>query len=263
MADSIDTRLRERLDPPDGVVPEDIDGVLDCIGGPKVPPSASQRLMEAPFYALGYEAVFRPALTRLVTRQTVEGAMRLSSRLMCLESDDVVLDVGCGTGNFTRTLARSVGRTTGLVVGLDLSAPMLARGEALRRQDELPQVRFVRGDATRLPFVDDAFDAVHTAGALHLMPDVDGVLAELARVVRPGGRLVIGTFVLSRDRRLRRAERAVRPLIGFRFFDDDDLRARIEAAGFDVLDRVVDGLAITLGAERRADRIAHHRRART
>ena len=259
MADSIDTRLRERLDPPNGVVPEDIGGVLDCIEGPTRRPSASQRLMQASFYAMGYEALFRPALTRLVTRQTVAGAMRLSSRLLCLEPDDVVLDVGCGTGNFTRDLARSVGRTTGLVVGLDLSSSMLARAESLRRDAQLPQVRYVRADATRLPFIAGAFDAVHTAGALHLMPDVDAVLAELARVVRPGGRLVIGTFVLSAERVLRRAERAAEPLIGFRFFDDADLRARIESAGFDVLDRVVDGLAITLGAERRAPT----RRART
>lgn len=259
MTDSIDTRLRERLDPPDGRVPEDHDGVLDCIGGPRSRPSASQRLMEARFYALGYERVFRPALTRLVTRQSVDGAMRLSARLLCLEADDVILDVGCGTGNFTRALARTVGRSSGLVVGVDLSAPMLARAEALRRDEHLPHVRFVRGDATALPFVDDAFDALHTAGALHLMPDVDGVLAEFARVVRPGGRLVIGTFVLSDAGLLRRAEQAAEPLLGFHFFDIDDLVARLDAAGFDVLDRVVEGLAVTFGAERRSP----DRRART
>lgn len=91
-----------------------------------------------------------------------------------------VLDIACGTGIVTRRLLRS-DRT---VVGVDRSRGML--GLAGRR---VPG-GVVRGDATRLPFVSGGVDAVVIVWLLHLLPHPESVLAEAARVLRPGGVLI-------------------------------------------------------------------------
>ncbi|MFW3475247.1 class I SAM-dependent methyltransferase [Streptomyces microflavus] len=91
-----------------------------------------------------------------------------------------ILDIACGTGIVTGRLLRP-GRT---VVGVDRSPGML--GLAGRR---VPG-GVVRGDATRLPFASDAVDAVVIVWLLHLLPHPEPVLAEAARVLRPGGVLI-------------------------------------------------------------------------
>lgn len=86
-----------------------------------------------------------------------------------------VLEVGIGTGRIAVTLGVPI-------VGLDLSRPMMQ--VLLEKTDVIP---IVEGDARRLPFPDSCFDAAYVAHVLHLIPDWEQALAELARVVRPGG----------------------------------------------------------------------------
>jgi SAM-dependent methyltransferase len=91
-----------------------------------------------------------------------------------------VVDVGCGTGDLTEQLAREAGVP---VVAVDLSPRMadLARARGLPAAD---------ADIERLPFPDGTFDAVLANRVLYHLPDLDAGLAELARVLRRGGRLV-------------------------------------------------------------------------
>ena len=96
-----------------------------------------------------------------------------------------VLEIGVGTGRIALPLARRVGR----VVGIDLSAAMLAKG--LEKRGALP-VHFVRADATRLPCADESADAAVAVHVFHLIADWRAALAELARVLRPGGLLLYG-----------------------------------------------------------------------
>ncbi|KXK62638.1 ubiquinone biosynthesis methyltransferase UbiE [Micromonospora rosaria] len=96
-----------------------------------------------------------------------------------------VLDVGAGTGVSTQELAQSGAHA----VGLDLSLGMLAAGRQAR-----PEVPLLAGDALRLPFADASFDAVTISFALRNVTDTDAALRELARVTRPGGRLVVCEF---------------------------------------------------------------------
>jgi CspA family cold shock protein len=98
-----------------------------------------------------------------------------------------VLDVCTGTGLTLPYLAAAVGRD-GRVVGLDRSPAMLA-GAADRAP--APPLELVEGDATRLPFPDAAFDAAISTYGLTAVADVDAVLDEMVRVVRPGGRLAV------------------------------------------------------------------------
>ena len=98
---------------------------------------------------------------------------------------DSVLDLAAGTGTSAAPLADRGVR----VVACDLSFGMLQVGRRRR-----PDVAFVAGDATALPIADEAFDAVTISFGLRNVPDVDAALAEMLRVTRPGGRVVVCEF---------------------------------------------------------------------
>jgi demethylmenaquinone methyltransferase/2-methoxy-6-polyprenyl-1,4-benzoquinol methylase len=123
---------------------------------------------------------------------------------------DRVLDVACGTGLVTRALAQR-GAT---VVGLDQSEDMLSRARARAA----PRVTFVRGEAERLPFEAGSFDALTFTYLLRYVDDPAATMRELARVVRPGGRIGMVEFGIPTSRPLLAAWRAYTrvglPLIG-------------------------------------------------
>ncbi|MDG4807315.1 demethylmenaquinone methyltransferase [Micromonospora sp. WMMD1120] len=110
---------------------------------------------------------------------------RATRAALGLRPGERVLDIGAGTGVSTQDLARS----GAYAVGVDLSLGMLHTGKRTR-----PEVPLLAGDALRLPFADASFDAVTISFALRNVHDTDGALRELARVTRPGGRLVICEF---------------------------------------------------------------------
>ena len=105
-----------------------------------------------------------------------------------LVSGDRALDVCCGTGDLALELARAVGPTGG-VIGCDFSEPML--DIAREKAAGTTQVRFEWADALSLPYDDATFDAVTVGFGVRNLADLERGLAELARVLRPGGRLVI------------------------------------------------------------------------
>jgi demethylmenaquinone methyltransferase / 2-methoxy-6-polyprenyl-1,4-benzoquinol methylase len=98
-----------------------------------------------------------------------------------------ILDLAAGTGVSTAELARS----GAYAVACDFSLGMLRAGRGHRGRGHVP---FVAGDALHLPFADAAFDAVTMSFGLRNVADVDAALAELLRVTRPGGRIVICEF---------------------------------------------------------------------
>jgi demethylmenaquinone methyltransferase / 2-methoxy-6-polyprenyl-1,4-benzoquinol methylase len=110
---------------------------------------------------------------------------RLTREALDLRPGQRVLDLAAGTGVSTEELARS----GAYAVGVDFSLGMLRAGRAVR-----PTVPLLAGDALALPFPDAAFDAVTISFGLRNIVDVDAALAELARVTRPGGRLVVCEF---------------------------------------------------------------------
>jgi demethylmenaquinone methyltransferase/2-methoxy-6-polyprenyl-1,4-benzoquinol methylase len=124
------------------------------------------------------------------------------------------LDCCTGTGDLALEMAARVTRH-GLVTGLDFSPEMLTRARAKAESRGVP-IRFVRGDALALPFADDAFDAAAVAFGARNWSDLEAGLAELVRVVRPGGRVVV--LEITTPTRLRRLnalwfERVV-PVVG-------------------------------------------------
>lgn len=99
-----------------------------------------------------------------------------------------ILDLAAGTGASSVSLARSGAE----VVAADFSPGMIAEGE--RRHRGIPNLSFRQADATALPFADDEFDTVTMSFGLRNVNEPEKALAELLRVTRPGGRLVICEF---------------------------------------------------------------------
>ena len=168
-----------------------------------------------------------------------------------------VLDLGAGPGFMTLEAARIVGEA-GVVVGVDKSAPMLAIAEA--RCEAQPHVSFREADALSLPFEDDDFDAAIISQVYEYVPDMAAALAELFRVLKPGGRALImdtdwGSLVWN-------AQDAVRAKKIFTAWDahlvDPHLPRRLSpllhGAGFEIIDLRVLSL---LNTEYPAENYSH------
>jgi demethylmenaquinone methyltransferase/2-methoxy-6-polyprenyl-1,4-benzoquinol methylase len=107
-----------------------------------------------------------------------------------LERGDSALDVCCGTGDLALELAGRVG-PEGTVVGCDFSERMLDLARAKAERRGVGEARFEWADALELPYADGSFAAATIGFGARNLADLDRGLAELRRVVRPGGRLVI------------------------------------------------------------------------
>jgi O-methyltransferase StaMB len=125
----------------------------------------------------------------------VEAADRLTDLMtehLRLGKGDRVLDVGCGVGQPAMRIAE---RTGAHVTGVSISQGQIDRATALAAKAGLSgQVEFTHGDAMKLPFPDNSFDAAIAIESIFHMPDREQVLGEIQRVLRPGGRLTLTDF---------------------------------------------------------------------
>ena len=188
-------------------------------------------------------------------RDAVEAALAAVAEV----SPRRVLDVGCGWGAFADRIAREVGAE---VIAVDLSPRMV----------ELARARGVDarvGDVQELPFADGRFDCAVANWMLYHVPDVERGVAELARVLRPGGRLVAATnglghlaelwALVGRDRRAEpprffaeTGERLLRRR--FRTVDRRDVTGRIRFADREAARRYI---AASIAHKHLADRLPH------
>ena len=180
-------------------------------------------------------------MNRVMTAGLDQRWRRLAARAV-VRPGDRVLDACCSTGDLAIAGLREGGRVT----GLDFSERMLERA---RRK--APEIEWVRGDALALPFEDGSFDAATVGFGVRNLDDLEGGLRELARVLRPGGRVAV--LEITRPRGLLRPFfrfwfDGVVPVLGKvlpggaaytylpasvrRFPGPEDLGALIEAAGF-------------------------------
>jgi arsenite methyltransferase len=219
-APALDRALQLLADPP--AKPDVSKGYLDLLES-RDDTAASQHtgaagaLFTSPVVSMLYDnaqAVLRKLLTTF--RPPIEW--------LNLPPDGIALDVGCGPGNVTASLARATG-PGGLALGLDPAEAMLAR--AVRAQASR-QIGFLRADAQRLPLRDATVDAVVSIAVLQHIPDPAAALAEMTRVLRPGGRLAVLVPTAGRAARFWRKL----PNIGANVFGDDELGDILEDHGF-------------------------------
>ena len=104
-----------------------------------------------------------------------------------IRRDGTVVDVGCGTGRALPALRQAVG-PRGTVIAIDVTPEMLLEAQAAGR---MAHAALLLADARRLPLADNSADAVFAAGLVTHLPDTEAGLAELARITRPGGLLVL------------------------------------------------------------------------
>lgn len=200
-----------------------------------------------------YERWWRPAWGRLAKGPLGPGMaeeLRLARLLLDIAPGDGVLDVACGPGNFTRAFA---GRAAddGLVVGIDASPTMLARAVAdTAAAGQGATIAYVRGDAVRLPFRAESFDAVCCFAALHMFADPWTALDHMTRVLTPGGRIAILTSCRTRSAPLRLLDARVGALSGQRMFERDEITGALRGRGLVDVRRRVAGLTQIVGARR-------------
>jgi ubiquinone/menaquinone biosynthesis C-methylase UbiE len=228
----------------------EVDGYLDLLG-PETheSPGLAQSFMLSSVVPRIYERWWRPGLGRVAKGAFGPGMSeekRIARLLLALSPGDGVLDVGCGTGNFTREFARSVG-PDGLAVGLDVSQTMLARAVRDTASAGYAQVAYVRADAADAPFLDASFDAVCCFAALNLFADPYAALDSFTRVLTPGGRLAIFTSARGRSVPLRTFERVVRARSGMNMFERDELVNALAERGFENVRQRVTGMTQFVG----------------
>src|SRR2546428_5778656 len=158
-------------------------------------PDGSYHFHRGPAYAvqwLGYDATELAALPDPVTHAFA--GVGNPHAVAPLAPGECVVDIGSGAGTDLLLAARRVG-PTGRAVGIDMTADMRDRALAGARQCGLAYIEVLEGDATRLPLDDASVDVVISNGVLNLVPEKDRAFAEIARVLRPGGRLQIADIV--------------------------------------------------------------------
>lgn len=242
------SRIAALLRPDGGDSPRIVDGYVDLLEVDTVRPTVGQRAMRSTLLPHIYEALWRPIGFQAFTGRSTAAEHAQLLELLDVQPGDTVLDVACGPGNTTRRLQDAVG--DGLVIGFDAAASMLER--AVRDTDS-PAVGYVRGDAHRLPFADASIDAVSCYGALYLIERPEQVIDEMARVLRPGGRIAVLTSCARGPWPARRLQAASRLLTSVRVFERDDVPRAFARAGLVDIEQHVSAFSQVVGARRPAE----------
>lgn len=156
-----------------------------------------------------------------------------------IEPDHVVLDLGCGPGATVATMARRA--PFGVVHGIDQSATMIAQAaRANRRRLRSGHVCLARARFERLPYRDGGIDRILASNVIYFWHDVGAVVAEMRRVLRPGGRIVIYATDAAAMMRWKFAGPGTH-----RLFDAASLAAALGSGGFDTRDIAVRRVRIS------------------
>jgi arsenite methyltransferase len=160
-------------------------------------PGGEFHFHRGPHYAvtkLGYDAGDLAALPLSVTSSFAGvGNPHAVDRI---PAGATVIDIGCGAGTDLLLAARRVG-TNGRAIGIDMTEAMRDRAMHGASQCGLDHVDVCSGDATRLPVDDRSVDVVISNGVINLVPEKERAIAEIARVLRPGGRVQIADIIIG------------------------------------------------------------------
>ena len=217
-------------------------GILDLIGDESAEViTPLQRIMQSSAVVSIYERFWRPLGYFLASSRSFSEEVRTVLRFLREADTSRVLDVACGPGIFTRPLAKQTGC---VVVGFDLSWPMLRRAQRMAERAGIPNIVFIRGTVFKLPFVSGAFTSVSCCGALHLFAQTDPALREIERVAGPGGHLALQTTI--RPAHSIGLAYFLQRFVRFGFFHEEELREKLRLNGFKIVESQRHRISFTL-----------------
>lgn len=175
-------------------------------------------------------------LYQLLNRKANNGAAAICASY--LSKNDIVLECACGTGIMTKGMAPHCRK----LIATDFSRKMLARAKRKLREQE--NVRFCYADIMNLEFADARFDKAVAANVIHLLNEPEKALRELMRVVKPGGTILIPTYISKEANSSARITKIFNKM-GANFrneFDIDSYRKFFESMGIQAQYRLAPGL---------------------
>lgn len=175
---------------------------------------------------------------------SAEDSLRLVREAAGIGAGDKVLDVACGPGIVACDFARHASQVT----GIDLTPAMIEQARALQAEQGLGNLDWRVGDVSDLPFEPASFDVAFTRYSFHHLLDPAGALAELARVARPGGRVVVVDVYSSSPEQGAAYDHAekLRDPSHVRALGLDELTGLFEEAGLEVMKVEFYGLDVNL-----------------
>ena len=206
-----------------------IDGILNLASEVEAPKLfSSQWAMEFEPLVAAYDNIWRPTITYFVC--DLKWEMEMSLQLMNLSSGMDVLDLACGTGNFTQLFSDPA--KPGVIIGVDLSLPMLKQGMRKLKEQKNTNIMLMRVDVTKWPFAPETFDRIHCAGALHLFPDIQSVFISIYRSLKKGGYFVGATYCRGGDFTTQMLQKIASNGQWIHWFDQQELQKLSTKAGF-------------------------------
>jgi len=194
--------------------------------------------------ACGDDEVFGPALYSGAERDALPEAAKLASlgcgnptAVAALRKGETVLDLGSGGGIDVLLSARRVG-PTGRAYGLDMTDEMLELARANQRQAGVDNVEFLKGTIESVPLPDDSVDVVISNCVINLSGDKAAVLAEAARVLRPGGRFAVTDVIADPEDEETRRDMAAWTGCVAGALTAEEFRGGLVEAGFDRIEIV-------------------------
>jgi ubiquinone/menaquinone biosynthesis C-methylase UbiE len=206
-------------------------GILDMMGDDfRDVITPFQRVMQTRWIVAIYEKLWRRLGYFIASFRSFDKEMKTILGMSRDQDTRLVLDLACGPGVFTRPLAI---RSEGVVIGLDLSWPMLRHARQLLERTHTRNVLLIRGSALSMPFADGSISYLNCCGALHLFDRPEVALGEMHRVLAKGGHMAVQTTI--RPGRSAGLAYFLERFIRFGFFDESELRAKLESHGFEIL----------------------------
>lgn len=199
---------------------------------------ASTELFRLPLVSYLYERGWRQSFSLWGGFPGPEKEFELIKEYLTPVLGGKIIDASCASGVFSRLFAKS--GLFSLVFALDFSETMLQQCyEFIKQEENFPRekITLVRADISRLPFSSGTIDAVHAGAALHCWPSPSVAVAEISRVLRPGGRFVATTYLVDGPYSfvpfLRPIRQTVSQVSGSRIFlSEKELEDLFSACGF-------------------------------
>lgn len=209
----------------------------------------AQKMMNTRFFAGLYETpIWRPLLASLGAGEPATAEVERVLAYLKEPDYPAVLDLACGTGHYARAISQ---RHPGAqIYAMDISPGMLQAGRERAEAEGFGQLRFMGADIYQLPVADGAVDLVNCGGALHLFTDLGPIWAEIARVLKPGGRFTAMTIPLLPGP-LRRVQKAMMGQGRATFFDPEIVAAELRVAGFEAFEYRIKRAVILFTAVKR------------